>query len=127
METGQVHSGKNNEDTYLKILKQLVRITGKEADGIASRYPNVMALVKAFGELGPLALENVPVSSTACFPGQGSKLTILRKYLLRAMRTLGLDKLRVDACTKFSWIVIHPLQLLSEQGRIQIPHQMLLG
>ena len=70
METGQVHSGKNNEDTYLKILKQLVRITDKEADGIASRYPNVTSLVKAFSDVGPLALENVPVSTFACLLGQ---------------------------------------------------------
>ena len=62
METGQVQSGKNNEDTFLKILKQLTRITDKEAHGIASRYPNIVSLVKAFKEIGPSALENVRVS-----------------------------------------------------------------
>ena len=61
METGQVVSGKNNEDTYLKILKQLNRITDKEAHGIASQYPNILSLVGAFKTQGPLALENIPV------------------------------------------------------------------
>ena len=68
METGQVHSGKNNEDTYLKVLKQLNRITDKEAHGIASRYPNIVSLVRGFEEHGPLALENVPVNLFSCSP-----------------------------------------------------------
>ena len=62
METGQVRTGDDEADTFVKMLQQVARITESIASGIASEYPNVAALVKAFDKHGPLALENLAVS-----------------------------------------------------------------
>ena len=62
MESGQVECGKDPEDTYLKILQQVIRITPREALAIAAEYRNVRALVQGFETHGELALENLRVS-----------------------------------------------------------------
>lgn len=61
MESGQVESGKDTEDTYLKILQQIIRIAPKEALTIAAEYPSVRSLVQGFERHGELAIENLMV------------------------------------------------------------------
>ena len=102
MEAGQVASGKNNDDTYLKILKQLNRITDKEAHGIASRYPNIVSLINAFKTQGPLALENIPVSRDPT-ASRLPNTKRFRNYQRQEMKIPGLAKLRANAYTKSLW------------------------
>jgi crossover junction endonuclease EME1 len=59
MDTGQVKTGDDARDTYAKMLQEVQRVTPAMAYGIANRYPNVRALVKAFREEGRLVLEDV--------------------------------------------------------------------
>jgi crossover junction endonuclease EME1 len=61
METGQVETGRDNHDTYLKILQQVIRITPKEAHGIAAKYPTIIELFNAFEQHGSLVLEDLKV------------------------------------------------------------------
>lgn len=58
METGQVKTGDGADDTYKKMLQEILRITAPIAHGIAMEYPTVQALIKGLKEHGPLALEN---------------------------------------------------------------------
>lgn len=59
MDVGQVKTGDNPLDTYVKMLQEVQRVTPAMAYGIANLYPNVGELVKAFREEGPLVLEDV--------------------------------------------------------------------
>jgi crossover junction endonuclease EME1 len=59
MDTGQVKTGDDARDTYVKMLQEVQRVTPAMAYGIANLYPNVRALVRAFREEGPLVLEDV--------------------------------------------------------------------
>jgi crossover junction endonuclease EME1 len=59
MDVGQVKTGDDAHDTYVKMLQEVQRVTPAMAYGIANRYPNVRALVKAFREEGQLVLEDV--------------------------------------------------------------------
>lgn len=61
MESGQVRTGEDNDDTYVKMLQEVARITLSMAQGIAMQYPNVASLVKGLTKHGPLALEEVRV------------------------------------------------------------------
>jgi crossover junction endonuclease EME1 len=61
MDVGQVKTGANKDDIYLKMLQEIVRVTAPAASGIASRYPSVAALVRVFREAGPLILEDLKV------------------------------------------------------------------
>ena len=61
MDSGQVKTGEDKEDTFIKMLQEVVRITMPIAYGIASEYPSAMSLVKAFRDKGPLVLENLLV------------------------------------------------------------------
>ncbi len=61
MDAGQVKTGDDKDDTYVKMLQEIVRVTAPVAYGIASEYPNVMALTKGFREKGPTALEDLMV------------------------------------------------------------------
>jgi crossover junction endonuclease EME1 len=58
MESGQVKTGDNPEDTYAKMLQEIIRITASVAYGITAKYPTVQKLVKGLQENGPLALED---------------------------------------------------------------------
>lgn len=62
MDVGQVKTGDDREDTYVKMLQEIVRVTAPIAYGIAAEYPNVVALVKGLKEIGPTALEDLKVS-----------------------------------------------------------------
>jgi crossover junction endonuclease EME1 len=61
METGQVKTGENKDDTYVRMLQEVVRITAPIAYGIAQEYPSVVELVEGFQKHGPLALEDIKV------------------------------------------------------------------
>jgi hypothetical protein len=61
MESGQVKTGADNDEVYVKMLQENVRITAPIAYGIATKYPNVRSLVNGFAKHGPLALEDVKV------------------------------------------------------------------
>ena len=61
MESGQVKTGEDKDDTFVKMLQEVVRVTPSIAYGIASEYPSVVALVKAFRKHGPLILEHLQV------------------------------------------------------------------
>ncbi|KAM0802972.1 ERCC4 domain-containing protein, partial [Usnea florida] len=63
MESGQVKSGEDKDDTFVKMLQEIVRVTPPIAYGIASEYPSVLALVKAFRKHGPLVLEDLQKSA----------------------------------------------------------------
>jgi crossover junction endonuclease EME1 len=59
MDVGQVKTGDDARDTYVKMLQEVQRVTPAMAYGIANCYPNVRALVKAFRDEGRLVLEDV--------------------------------------------------------------------
>lgn len=61
MESGQVKTGDNKNDTYVKMLQEVVRVTAPIAHGIAAEYPNVISLVRGLRRYGPLALEDIEV------------------------------------------------------------------
>lgn len=59
MESGQVKTGDDKSDTYVKMLQEVVRVTAPIAYGIAAEYPNVISLVRGLRRRGPLALEDI--------------------------------------------------------------------
>ena len=61
MESGQVKTGEDKDDTFVKMLQEVVRVTPPIAYGIASEYPNAVSLLKAFRDHGPLVLEDLQV------------------------------------------------------------------
>lgn len=61
MESGQVRTGEDKDDTFVKMLQEVVRITPAIAYGIASEYPSVINLVNAFRRYGPNVLEDLKV------------------------------------------------------------------
>ncbi|KAF6817737.1 alpha-mannosyltransferase [Colletotrichum sojae] len=63
METGQVRTGEDVKDTYVRMLQEIVRVTAPIAYGIATKYETVPELVKGLEEGGPLVLENLPKST----------------------------------------------------------------
>ena len=62
MDTGQVKTGEDKFDTFIKMLQEVNRITAPIAYGIAQQYPNVSHLVHAMHLHGPTTLEDVKVS-----------------------------------------------------------------
>ncbi|WYZ36926.1 hypothetical protein EsH8_II_000432 [Colletotrichum jinshuiense] len=58
METGQVRTGEDVKDTYVRMLQEIARVTAPIAYGIVSEFGTVTELVKGFEERGPLCLEN---------------------------------------------------------------------
>jgi crossover junction endonuclease EME1 len=63
MESGQVRTGENALETYVRMLQEIVRVTAPIAYGIAEEFGSVTELVKALEEGGPLVLENVRKSA----------------------------------------------------------------
>lgn len=61
MESGQVKTGLDKDDTYLKMLQEVFRVTAPIAYGVAAEYSNVISLVKGLRKYGPTALENLKV------------------------------------------------------------------
>ncbi|KAL9101121.1 MAG: hypothetical protein Q9163_003582 [Psora crenata] len=63
MESGQVKSGDDRDDVFVKMLQEVVRVTPPIAFGIATEYPSVVKLMNAFRKHGPLVLENLQKSA----------------------------------------------------------------
>ena len=61
MDYGQVKTGENQADTFVKMLQEIVRVTLPMARTVADDYPNVVALVRGFREHGPYLLEDLKV------------------------------------------------------------------
>ena len=61
MESGQIRSGKDAPDTYIRMLQEVTRVTAAVAHGIVYEYPNVASLVEGFRKEGPTALEDIKV------------------------------------------------------------------
>ncbi|KAI6344613.1 hypothetical protein MCOR25_011076 [Pyricularia grisea] len=57
MDTGQVRTGDDAGDAYVRMLQQMTRVTPAIAYGIAAEYPTVSQLVGGFESRGPLMLE----------------------------------------------------------------------
>ncbi|KAI1400730.1 ERCC4 domain-containing protein [Hypoxylon fuscum] len=58
MDAGQVRTGEDAKDTYVRMLQEVNRVTAPIAYGIAARYGSVGDLVRGLDAHGPLALEN---------------------------------------------------------------------
>ncbi|KAI1802347.1 ERCC4 domain-containing protein [Daldinia bambusicola] len=58
MEVGQVRTGEDARDTYVRMLQEVTRVTAPIAYGVAAKYPTASQLVRGLEENGPLALEN---------------------------------------------------------------------
>jgi hypothetical protein len=65
METGQVKTGEDKNDTFIKMLQEIVRVTAPVAYGIAAEYPDVPSLMNGFKEHGVTALQDLKVSNCA--------------------------------------------------------------
>lgn len=63
MDIGQVKTGEDVKDTYIKMLQEVQRVTPAMAYGIVSQYPNVRALVNGFKRYGPDMLQDVRKSA----------------------------------------------------------------
>lgn len=61
MDVGQVRTGEDKHDTYVKMLQQIVRVTAPIAYGIAAEYQDVTGLTGGFEKGGPLILEDLKV------------------------------------------------------------------
>lgn len=64
MDVGQVKSGEDKLDTFVKMLQEVNRVTASMAYGILTQYPSVTDLVRAMRMHGPTLLEDVRV---CCF------------------------------------------------------------
>lgn len=62
MDVGQVKSGEDKLDTFVKMLGEVNRVTASMAYGITSQYASVTDLVRGMRMHGPTMLEDVRVS-----------------------------------------------------------------
>jgi crossover junction endonuclease EME1 len=65
MESGQIKTGEDKNDTFVKMLQEVVRVTAPIAYGIAADYPSVVSLVKVMRRHGASALEDIEVCSSS--------------------------------------------------------------
>ena len=63
MDVGQVKTGDDRSDTYVKMLQEVQRVTPAMAYGIANQYDTVGKLMRAFREDGPLVLQDIRKSA----------------------------------------------------------------
>lgn len=59
MDSGQVKTGDDAEDTYVRMLQEIKMITASVAYGIAHKYRTVQELVEGLERNGPLALADL--------------------------------------------------------------------
>ncbi|KAF4949367.1 hypothetical protein FSARC_13498 [Fusarium sarcochroum] len=59
MESGQVKTGEDAKDTYVRMLEEIVRVTAPIAYGVANEFSTVSQLVRGFESTGPARLEGV--------------------------------------------------------------------
>jgi crossover junction endonuclease EME1 len=74
MDVGQVKSGEDKLDTFVKMLQEVNRVTASMAYGIAAQYPCVTDLVRGMRMHGPTMLEDVKVR--ALYPCQSSPIVV---------------------------------------------------
>ena len=67
MDVGQVKSGEDKLDTFVKMLQEVNRVTASMAYGIAGQYPCVTDLVRGMRMHGPTMLEDVRVCISLLF------------------------------------------------------------
>ncbi len=63
MDSGQVRTGENTQDTYVRMLQEIFRVTAPIAYGVASEFSTVTKLVEGLETNGPNALEQVRKSA----------------------------------------------------------------
>ncbi|KAM0351618.1 hypothetical protein ACHAPU_002628 [Fusarium lateritium] len=63
MESGQVKTGEDTKDTYVRMLQEIVRVTAPIAYGVAKEFDTVSELVRGFEASGPARLEGVKKSA----------------------------------------------------------------
>ncbi|KAH7120277.1 ERCC4 domain-containing protein [Dactylonectria estremocensis] len=63
MESGQVKTGEDARDTYVRMLQEIVRVTAPIAYGIAEEFGSVSELVCKLEAQGPLLLEDIRKSA----------------------------------------------------------------
>ncbi|KAM0262559.1 hypothetical protein ACHAQJ_001604 [Trichoderma viride] len=63
MESGQVRTGDDARDTYVRMLQEIARVTAPIAYGIVSEFDTVSKLVRGLEQGGPLRLESVRKSA----------------------------------------------------------------
>ena len=63
MESGQVKTGDNTQETYVKMLQEVQRITPSMAYGIAAEYGSVLKLIQGFRRSNNLMLEDIRKST----------------------------------------------------------------
>lgn len=61
MDVGQVKTGEDKRDTFVKMLQEVNRVTASMAYGVVKRYPSVVDLVEGLKNGGPGLLEDVKV------------------------------------------------------------------
>ncbi|CAF3590885.1 unnamed protein product [Fusarium graminearum] len=59
MESGQVKTGEDTKDTYVRMLQEIARVTAPIAHGVAKEFDTVSDLVRGFETTGPMRLEGV--------------------------------------------------------------------
>ncbi|KAF4981362.1 hypothetical protein FZEAL_2792, partial [Fusarium zealandicum] len=63
MESGQVKSGENAKDSYVRMMQEIVRVTAPIAYGVAEEFGSVTELVQGLEAGGPNRLEGVRKSA----------------------------------------------------------------
>lgn len=63
MDSGQVRTGEDARDTYVRMLQEVARVTAPIAYGIAAEFGSAAALVRGLEREGPLALEAIRKSA----------------------------------------------------------------
>ncbi|KAF5022911.1 hypothetical protein F66182_5030 [Fusarium sp. NRRL 66182] len=95
MESGQVKTGEDAKDTYVKMLQEIVRITAPIAYGVAKEFDTVSELVRGFESSGPTRLEGV--RKLANKDGAFSDRTVGQAVSRRMYKVFtGLDETSVD-------------------------------
>ncbi|KAK3186020.1 hypothetical protein K4F52_005244 [Lecanicillium sp. MT-2017a] len=63
MESGQVKTGDDNHDTYVKMLQEIFRVTAPIAYGVAAEFNSVTKLVEGLEKAGPNTLADIRKSA----------------------------------------------------------------
>lgn len=63
MDSGQVRTGDDARDAYVRMLQEIARVTAPVAYGIAAEFGSPAELVRGLEREGPLALENIRKSA----------------------------------------------------------------
>lgn len=59
MDGGQVRSGEDGRDAYVRLLQEIGRVTAPVAYGVAAEFGSVRALVEGLEARGPMGLADV--------------------------------------------------------------------